>query len=352
MIKLTGFADSHVHAYAPLAEGRESLHSLSLLGVTDANLLAYTYIETGIDNNLVCLYYKEKCTGTRFRVFGGLYYEPELNNSTMPYLDQAQLLVEMGCDGLKFLDMKPNYNLYCGCSMDDKVYDPLYDWLEREKLPIVTHIADPANFWHRDQMAQGAIDMGWCYEDPKFLGQQQIFDITLRRLEKNPGLKMSLAHCGFMTRQPELFTHVLDAFPNVTFDLAPGWEIFVDFANDYSTWRDIFMRYSKRILYGTDACTFNTFEQHAELQRTMIETVSHDSSLFPIPHYPVAMMRGFELSEEAQRNICHDNYFRFVGEDVRPLNKSLILEHARLILSIAEARGDLKMMAVLDELMK
>ena len=65
------YTDSHIHAYAPFDKGMKGLSQLKKMSVTDANLLAYTYIETGIDNNLVCLYYKEKCNDVRLRVFGG-----------------------------------------------------------------------------------------------------------------------------------------------------------------------------------------------------------------------------------------------------------------------------------------
>ena len=348
MLAVHSFADSHTHAYAPFDKGFHCYEKMASLGVTDVNLLAYTYIETGIDNNLVCLYYKAKSHALKLRVFGGLYYDKGINNDKMPYLEQAKLLLAMGCEGIKFLDMKPNYNLYCGCSMDDHVYDELYDYLEENQIPLVTHIADPANFWHRDQMSQWAIDYGWCYDDPKFLTQQQIFDCTIRRLEKNPALKMSLAHCGFMTKQPDLFCSMLDRFPNVTFDLAPGWEIFVDFSKDIDRWQEIFTHYNRRILYGTDTCTTQNDDRITALNRTMIETVSHDKTELPIPHHPAANMKGLDLDVTSQQNILNDNYFRHVGTDIKSIDKSLFLEHAALIRKIAANDHDSAMCDTID----
>jgi len=342
------FADYHLHAYAPIENAEKCFQHMADLNVTDVNMLAYTYIETTMDNNLLSLYYQEKFKSVRLRTFGGLYYEPDLNNKIMPYKEQAELLLAMGCEGIKFLDMKPNYNLYCGCNMDDDVYDAMYDMLEERGIPLDTHIGDPATFWHKDQMLAGEIARGWCYEDPKFLTQQQIFDCTLRRLEKNPNLKMCLAHFGFMSQRPELCYEIFERFPNVTLDLTPAWNIFVDFGKDVPTWQEFFTKYSDRILYGTDTSTNSSPEHIAALQRTMIEIVSHDTTELPIPHFPYAKMRGLDLSEEAQRNILHDNYFRRVGETRKEVDWELWKEHARLIEGIAKKNGNQEILKNLE----
>ncbi len=344
------YTDSHMHAYAPFDKGFKGLHQLKDMSVTDANLLAYTYIETGIDNNLVCLYYKEKCEDVRLRVFGGLYYDKDINNGILPYKEQAELLLAMGCNGIKFLDMKPNYQLYCGCTCDDPVYDELYDYLEEHHVPTVTHVADPANFWDDTDVPEYRKKLGWCYADPKFLTREAIYACLLRRLEKNPTLNFSIAHFGFMSDDIPLCKKLLDTYPGVTFDLAPGWEIFVDFAKDNDRWKDFFEEYSSRILYGTDTEPGGDPKRIAALQQTMIDFVSRDSNKFPIPVKPDAFMRGLSLSEPAKQNILHDNYFRFVGTEIKSLDKTLFTEHNRRITAIAEKNKDVSMLRTLHEM--
>lgn len=344
------YTDSHIHAYAPFDKGMKGLHQMKEMSVTDANLLAYTYIETGIDNNLVCLYYKEKCKDVRLRVFGGLYYDRDINNKTLPYKEQAELLLAMGCDGIKFLDMKPNYQLYCGITCDDPIYDELYDYLEEKGVPTVTHVADPGNFWDDTDVSDYRRKMGWCYSDPKFLTRYQIYDCLLRRLDKNPTLNFSIAHFGFMSDDLVLAKHILDTYPNVTFDLTPGWEIFVDFAKDFAPWKEFFEEYSTRILYGTDTDPAGDPKRIEALQRTIINFVSKGEKEFPIPVKPDCNMRGLSLSDSAKKNILHDNYFRFVGTDIKPLDKALFLEHSKHISSIAEKNHDASMLATLREM--
>ena len=351
MLYADRFADSHIHAYAPADITFRMFDKMAELGVTDAAMLAYTYIETGIDNNIVCLYYKEKYKKLRLRALGGLYYDAELNNSVVPYKEQAEMLLEMGCDGIKFLDMKPNYNLYCGLSMDDKAYDTMYDMLEERRVPLVTHVADPAVFWHKELMSPSAVARGWCFDDPKFLTQQQIFDCLLRRLDRNPNLKMSLAHFGFLSEKLDMCEEICEKYPNVYFDLAPGWEIFADFAKDAAAWHDFFTRHSDRIMYGTDSATGCSDAHIAALNQTMIETVSHDARELPIPHYPAAKMRGLYLDEAAQKRICYSNYFDFYGCEAKPVNISKLKEHAELILSIVRARGDTGMIKTAEHML-
>lgn len=341
------YADNHIHAYLPFDQGMRCFDELASMRVTDANLLAYTYIEADIDNNLTCLSYKQACKSVRLRVFGGLYYD--LGARGMPFHEQAELLLEMGCDGMKFLDMKPNYCRYCGLAMDDPAYDKMYDLLEARGVPIVTHLADPASFWHRDQMYPYEIAQGWCYESDEFLTRDQVYASFLRRMERNPKLRLCLAHFGFLTDRLEMCHELCERFPGLRFDLTPGWNLFVDFAKDVPGWRDFFTRYSDRILYGTDTSTRSPLSHVRALQQTMLEVVSHDEGELPIPHYPSERMRGLFLDEVAQKNICHDNYFRFVGTSPRPLQRELIREHARLVRAAASDAGKQAVVQAVDE---
>lgn len=345
MLYQKSYVDSHLHVYAPFEKTYKTLDQLAGLGVTDAALMAYTYIETGIDNNLVCLYVKDKYKKVALRTFGGLYYDPALNNKIMPYREQAELLLAMGCDGIKFLDMKPNYNLYCGCSMDDAVYDEMYDMLEARGVPLTVHVADPDDFWHRDLMTPEEIATGWCFEDPRFPTMQHLRDCLMRRLERNPKLNLCLAHFGFLSRRLEMCHEICEKYPNVRFDLAPAACIFADFAKDLPGWREFFVKYSGRILYGTDTCAGDEEAYIASLQQTMLKTIAAPcGEAFPVPHSPEKIMRGFDLDAQSQLNICRESFFHFAGRTAKPLDRALIREHARLIASIARQNGDEEML--------
>lgn len=98
-------------------------------------------------------------------------------------------------------------------------------------------------------------------------------------------------------------------------------------------------------MYGTDTSTGGGEEYIEALQRTMLRCVADPCDrAFPVPHYREKTMRGFDLDEKSQRDICRESFFKFVGREIKPLNKPLIREHARLIASIARENGDAAVM--------
>ena len=59
-------------------------------------------------------------------------------------------------------------------------------------------------------------------------------------------------------------------------------------------------------------------------------------------------MKGLDLDVTSQQNILNDNYFRHVGTDIKPIDKSLFLEHAALIRKIAANDHDSAMCDTID----
>ncbi len=338
-------ADSHVHAFAPKEDMYRVFDEMISFGAKEAALLAYTYEETGIDNNIICLHYKKNCQKMRLWAFGGLYYDKDIQ---MPFKEQAELLLEMGADGIKFLEMKPTFNLHVGRTLDDPIYDEMFDMLEKRGVPMICHVADPDVFWHKALMAPHAIELGWCYEDPRYMPQQEYFNAVLRRLDKNPTLKWSFAHFGYFTKQPDQCWEIIEKYPNVMFDTTPGWEIYLDFAKDLSVWRDFFIKNNRRIMYGTDTSNAWTNEHVRNLSKSGVALLAAPHDEFPIPHFPEHSMRGFALDEESQKRILHENFLNFAGNAPAKVDTLLLREHAEFIRKIAEKNGDAGIIKAID----
>ncbi len=337
-------ADSHVHAFYPKDDMYRVFDEMVSFGADAAALLGITYLDAGIDNNVVCLHYKENYRKMRLYVFAGLYYDKDI---TMPFKEQAELLLEMGADGVKFLEMKPTYNLMVGKTLDDPVYDEMFNMLEKRGIPMTCHVADPAVFWHRELMAPHAVALGWCYEDERYMSHQEYLDAVLRRLDKNPNLKWIFAHFGYFTEQLDACWKIIEKYPNVMFDTTPGWEIYLDFAKDIPGWKDFFEKNNSRIMYGTDTSNnwSNDYVRNLNKSGTLLLNASHDP--FPIPHFPEYNMCGLLLSEKAQRNILHDNFLAYMGSP-KKVNVPLLKEHAAFLREIALKNGDKAVIAALD----
>ena len=98
--------DIHIHMRFYDQERVEKfLKTMADSGVTKMGMQALPYHSP--INNLVMLYWKQKCTDIECTVFGGMHrYSPFEDE---PYESQAKRLLDMGCEGIKLIDM-------CRCS--------------------------------------------------------------------------------------------------------------------------------------------------------------------------------------------------------------------------------------------
>lgn len=352
MMRTDKFADVHVHCLPGIDDTLSMLKQLADFGIKDMNLLALTYHEFPLDDNVKALYLKKKFTDARISVFGGLYYSPHINYYGVPFLQQAQRLLDMGCDGIKFVEGKPDYRKLIGFGLDSKIYDDMFDMLEEKQVPIVCHINDPEEYWDEEKMrkwpiGEDLIARGWMYNDGTFLSYEEILDETVRRLEKNPKLNIIFAHFMFLSNKIETAKKLVETYPNLKFDLTPGWEMYVGFEKNYDEWRAFFEKYSNRIYYGTDS-------YHNPIRKEIHETVRYavggDSTEISMPHVPFARMRGFDLDREAQENICYNNYMATIGTP-KPVNTALLLEEAQGMLKLLKnTDGDTDVIARLERI--
>lgn len=333
MLKTNQFADMHIHCREDLDEGLAMLRDLRDFGIKDFNILAITYNEFSVDDNIRALFYKKMMTDANVSVFGGLYYSPYINHYGVPFLEQAQRLLDMGCDGIKLIECKPDFRKYIGFGLDSKIYDEMFDMLEKEQVPIICHINDPEEYWDENKIrewpiGERLIELGWLYNNKSFLTYEEIFNETIRRLEKNPKLNIIFAHFMFLSNQIEVAKKLVETYPNLKFDLTPGWEMYVGFAKNYEKWREFFETYSDRIYYGSDS---NSYPIKKEIHETIRYAVGGEAEEIDIPHATFARMKGFDLSKEAQENICYNNFMATIGEPKAVKTELLIIETEKMI---------------------
>ena len=335
MMKTSRFADIHIHCLPDIDKGIAMLKEISDFGIKNMNILAITYHEFPIDDNILALYYKKKIKEANISVFGGLYYSPFLNYYSVPFKEQAQRLLDMGCDGIKFIESKPDYRKYIGFGLNSKIYDEMFDMLEERQVPIVCHINDPEEYWNEDKIrewpiGERLIELGWLYNNDTFLSYEEIFDEMIQRLEKNPNLNIIFAHFMFLSNQIEIARKLVERYPNLKFDLTPGWEMYVGFAKNFDEWRSFFEANSDRICYGTDT---ESFPIKKTTHQTVRYAIGGEKDEIDIPNAPFARMRGFDLSQKAQENICYKNYMAIIGEP-KSVNTNLLLEETQKMLAM------------------
>ena len=164
-------------------------------------------------------------------------------------LRQVQAYHKVGFDGMKLLFGKPELRKAYGVSLCDECYDPMYDFLEKNNIPVLLHSNDPVEFWDKDRIPKWAIGAGY-YCDETDPTHEQIREETIGILKKHPKLNMTIAHIFFLSNSDryDLAEELLETYPNLTFDLCPGWEMYEGFERD-ERWRGFIEKYAGRLIY-------------------------------------------------------------------------------------------------------
>jgi hypothetical protein len=151
---------------------------------------------------------------------------------------------------------------------------------------------------------------------------------------------------------------LLDQYPNVCYDLAPGSEMYNNFtranghARGQSGARDFFLRYQDRLIYGTDTTT-GQMERDGDLGldqalnrqwavRTFLET---DRAFTPPQGLErwlepdLSAFQGLVLPREVLSKIYRANLERLYGPAPVPLDREAALAEIRRLAAVLDDRA-------------
>ena len=190
----------------------------------------------------------------RFFVFGAP--DASLYHSAASAIGKAQLaylepLLDSGMDGVKLLEGKPYMRkVHPIPAFDAECWEPFWDYMEQNAVPITFHVNDPETFWS-NVPDPWLVKQGWQYDASYINNEEQYAEIE-RVLNRHPKLKLILAHFYFMSGQLTRLSALLDAYKNIAVDLTPGIEMYENFSGQPDKAAAFFARYHDRICYGTD----------------------------------------------------------------------------------------------------
>jgi hypothetical protein len=161
-----------------------------------------------------------------------------------------------------------------GFRIDSPKLDPVFQALEDNDLPLIIHVADPDTYFELH------------YQDASKYGTKED---NLRQLEavleNHPKAKFQIPHFGAQPethRLPKLASW-LDQFSNVILDTASSRWMARELSKDVEKSRDFIMKYSDRILFGTDLSAnrgdMEYFRWRYFAQRMLWETDVRDEPL-------------------------------------------------------------------------
>ena len=257
-----------------------------------------------------------------FYIFGCMVHDPaRVASGNGEYLvEQIEQLHAQQYDGFKMLEGKPaTRRSWMPRGLDHKYFVPFWEKLADLDAPITCHVSDPIDMWS---------DNPGSYRDLET--QEEFTRQALAVLERHPKLRINFPHFFYLGPQLNRLAEILDRFPGVMVDLAMGTEFLYYLSDDPDRAREFFIKYQKRILYGTDISDRNALKHgrsKAELLRLFLET---DETFVNLPEVAMGCtpapgsngrveFHGLKLPQEALENIMGLNFQRFAGRKPKPL---------------------------------
>ena len=298
---------------------------------------------SNIAQNLLCalakIMYPEK-----IYAYGGLSYPDDSTRVDGQYLlEQAVRLKQLGFDGMKMLEGKPDTRKQTGLPLDSTVYDKYYSYLEAEGIPVTYHVGDPKVFWDEEKAPDWAKKEGWTYTDGSFVSKEALYREVDGFLSKFPKLKVTFAHFFFMGEEGiKRASEFLDRWPGVNYDLTPGIEMYGSFSEDPENWREFFIKYQDRILFGSD----NGIDEslvYIDVTRRFLET-------FDKFQCRDLQIKGIGLERDILEKIYHGNFEGRTGKKPAGINTKMLLDECHRVMDFV--RHDKTSPTILPEVKK
>lgn len=302
----------------------EKMRSFFNLNKILIHALNDTNHETDYSNNACALYYKANMDNVY--AFANFERHGEVCKDADAILEQAKRFIDMGFDGIKILDGKPEYRAerpQITAMIDSDLFDKFFAWAELCEIPVTIHCGD---FMYKDN--------------------EREYNALLNVLNKYPKLHLTLAHFLFMQDEPERLTKIFDSFPNIRVDLALGGSFVLRFSENLEYFTKFFVKYQDRMLYGTDSYNQKFKEEEAERDAGIRHSCLRDffeakEGFYPVQYQNCAAIYGkdriminpmTDLPKEVLDKIYRTNFVDFVGETPRKIERDKVYEYAKEIL--------------------
>ena len=103
---------------------------------------------------------------------------------------QAVRLKQLGFDGMKMLEGKPDTRKMTSLPLDSSVYDKYFSYLEAESIPVTYHVGDPKIFWDEEKAPDWAEKEGWTYTDGSFVSKETLYGEVSGFLRNSPSSRL------------------------------------------------------------------------------------------------------------------------------------------------------------------
>lgn len=326
--------DGHLHTFRFKVPLRESIglfkRQFDRFNVKKYSFLAlpcepipgrFGYETTDHIDNLRVMYYKCAFAPNGYAYAGLEYDKLDLTDKNVvaeELLRQVKEYRKAGYDGIKMYEGHPNTQKVLGFGIDDPVFDPFYEYCEKENFPIIIHVANSKYMWDKSQISEYWIERGCCF-DQTFPTFENIHQQVLNLLEKHPKLNYTVAHFGFMTYDKQVAEKFM-SYENTKMDVTPGNNNYANMGEDRDYWRDFIIRFADKIVYGTDCYNFSfdnavNFDRATGNRPTLVKQFFETDKVIEFCANSVPyQVKGFKIPKKYRKKIYYDNLVNMLGE--------------------------------------
>ena len=249
----------------------------------------------------------------RFAVFAN----PDFSGIGMPEWPrqaarQLEDDVRAGAQGLKIFKnfgMSVRDTQGSRVAVDDPAMDPLLEACARLGVPVLIHVADPAEFW----AAHDSRNERWLElklrprrkrtAPPSF---EQLIAERDRMLQRHPDVRFILAHMGWQGHDLGRLGRLFDEHPNVHVDIAA---VLYELGRIPFSGREFLIRYKDRILFGKDSYAPNEFPYYWRVLETRDEYFEYYRR-----YHAHWRLYGLGLPDDTLKHIYWKNALRLIPD--------------------------------------
>jgi predicted TIM-barrel fold metal-dependent hydrolase len=249
----------------------------------------------------------------RFRVFANVRWDgaggPGWREQAVAGLEEA---VRNGAIGLKITKELGLYARKADGSrlqVDDPDLDPVWQACARLNIPVLIHVADPAQFfapvdYKNERWLELAIFPGREYPQEKNPSFEQLMGERDRMFARNPKTRYINAHFGWHGNDLGRAAKHLDSLPNVVLEVGA---VLYEFGRQPRAAREFFIKYQDRILFGKDAYAPSEYPYYWRVFETSDEYFDYYRD-----YHAFWKLYGLSLPDDVLRKLYHRNALRVV----------------------------------------
>ena len=195
----------------------------------------------------------------RFRVFANVNWNgaggPGWKEGQVAALEQA---VRDGAIGLKItkgLGLTAKKADGSRLKVDDPVLDPIWELCARLNIPVLIHVADPAQFFEpidfkNERWLELALYPNRAYPADRYPRFEELMGERDRMFARHPKTRFINAHFGWHGNDFGRASRLMEKLPNMYMEVGA---VLYEFGRQPRAAREFFTKYQDRILFGKDA---------------------------------------------------------------------------------------------------